>query len=371
MQMIARSLLVYRLTGSAAILGLMFLANALPMLFLSLFGGVIADRVQKKYVLLMGQAGSAIVSLGIALALSFDYLSLEMLVVASIFQGTIMGLMMPARQSMVPEIVGEEQLMNALALNNLGMNIFRLLSPALAGFLIDIIGFDAIYYLLTGLYIMSSIFISFIPSTSKITIRGGNALSDIKDGLQYLRRETIILLVLAFTLLVILFTMPYVIMMPIFADDILKVGATGMGVLLSVSGIGALITSLVLASLPNKKRGVMMLLGGLLMGLAVAGFAFSSSWYLSIILIAFVGIGQAVHMTLGSTLIQYYVTPEYRGRVMSILMMNFGLTSLGTFFAGVLAESIGVQWAVGGLALILVIIAFLALAFVPQIRKLD
>ncbi len=115
----------------------------------------------------------------------------------------------------------------------------------------------------------------------------------------------------------------------------------------------------------------MMLLSGLIVGLALAGFAFSSSWYLSLILIAFVGIGQTGHRTLGNTLIQYYVAPEYRGRVMSILMMNFGLTNIGVFIAGLLADTIGVQWAVGGFALILVAIAFLALVFVPQIRRLD
>jgi MFS family permease len=134
MQMIARALLVYRLTGSALILGSMSLANALPMLLLSLFGGAIADRVQKKYILTIGQASSALVSFGVALALTFSYLSAEregswwILIIASALQGSIMGLMMPARQAIVPEIVGEEQIMNAMALNNFGMNIFRLLS---------------------------------------------------------------------------------------------------------------------------------------------------------------------------------------------------------------------------------------------------
>lgn len=377
MQMIARSLLVYRLTGSAAILGSMSLASALPMLLLSLFGGVIADRVQKKYILIIGQASSALVSLGVALTLSFSYLSADkegswwILILASVCQGSIMGLMMPARQAMVPEIVGEEHIMNAMALNNFGMNIFRLLAPALAGFLIDIIGFDAIYYLMSGLYFVSLIFVLFIPPTSKIVKRSSSTFVDVKEGLQYIRHETAILLVLGFTLLVILLSMPFMFLLPIFTDDILKVGATGMGILVSVSGVGALFSSLVLASLPNKKRGLMMLLGGIMVGMGVAAFAFSSSWHLSLALIAFVGIGQTVYMTLGSTLIQYYVSSRYRGRVMSILMMNFGLTGVGTFFAGVLSESVGVQWAIGGFASVLVIIASLAFALIPQIRRLD
>ena len=121
MQMMARSLLIYRLTGSAAILGMMALFHALPMLFLSLFGGVIADRVQKKYVLLIGLGTSAVLSLGVALALTLGYLSVErtgswwILAVASLLQGIVMGLMIPSRQAIVPEIVSEGQIMNAIS----------------------------------------------------------------------------------------------------------------------------------------------------------------------------------------------------------------------------------------------------------------
>ncbi len=125
MQMIARSLLIWRLTGSAAILGAISLANAIPLLLLSLFGGVIADRVQKKYVILLGQLGSAVVALGVALALTFGYLSPEVsgswwiLVVASVFQGTIFGLMMPSRQAILPEIVGDEHLHDGVGIGQL------------------------------------------------------------------------------------------------------------------------------------------------------------------------------------------------------------------------------------------------------------
>jgi len=261
--------------------------------------------------------------------------------------------------------------MNALSLNNLGRNVFSILAPASAGFLIDLFNFQAVYYTMTGLFLLSCIFTFFMPLTSTTCTYCSTAIKDIKDGLQYILHETTTLFVLAFTLLAFLLAMPYIYMMPIFADSILEVGATGMGVLLSVSGLGAIIASLVLASLPNKKRGVMLLLSGLILGLALIGFSFSKSWYLSLILIAIVGIGQTGYMTLGNTLIQYYVAPDYRGRVMSIFMMNIGLTSVGIFLAGLLAESIGVQWALGGFASVLVVIALGGLTFVPRIRKLD
>ncbi|MFC2011003.1 MFS transporter [Chloroflexota bacterium] len=377
MQMMARSLLIYRMTGSATILGAMSLANALPMLSFSLFGGVIADRVQKKYVILAGQAVSAVVALGIALSLTLGYLSAEragswwILIVASVLQGTIMALMMPSRQAMLPEIVGDEQLMNAVSLNMLGMNALRLFAPALTGFLIDAIGFGAVYYTMTGMYLMAVVFMAFMPVTSTMTLRGGGALADIKLGLNYIRHEAIILLILVFTLVAVILSMPYMMLMPIFADDILKVGATGMGVLLSVSGIGAMVGSLILASLPNRKRGLMLLGSGIILGLALAGFSFSSSWPLSLALIVLVGLGQTGRMTLGNTLLQYYVEDDYRGRVMSIYMMEFGLMSFGAFTAGVLTEVMGPQLALGGFAIMLVFLSIMALVFVPRLRRLE
>ena len=223
---------------------------------------------------------------------------------------------------------------------------------------------------MTGMYVMGTIFIAFMPLTSTMALHGGGALADIIEGLKYIRHETTILLLLVFTLCAVFLSMPYMVLMPIFTEDILKVGASGMGILMSVSGIGAMVGSLTLASLPNKKRGFMLLASSFILGLALASFSFSSSWDLSLVLIIFVGLGQAGRMTLGNTLIQYYVDDAYRGRVLSIYIMEFGLASFGTFSAGLLAETIGVQWALGSFAVVLVFIAILALAFVPRIRRL-
>ena len=385
MQMFARNWLIYRLTGSAVILGAMSFANALPLLSLSLFGGVIADRVQKKNVLLFGQISSAVVSLGIALTLTLGYLSPErtfailgivipswsLLAVGSVLQGTIMALMMPSRQAILPEIVGEEQLMNAVSLNNLGMNTLRIFGPAVAGLLITAVGYEGVYYTMTVLYLMSVVFIVLMPPTGTITLGGGGALADIKAGISYVRHKPIILIILAFTLGTVVLSMPYMFLLPIIAVDVLNVAEEQTGWLMSASGIGAIIGSIILASLPNKKRGLMLLGSGLLLGLALTGFSFSTFWYLSLGMIVFVGLGQTGRMTLGNTLLQYYVADEYRGRVMSIYMMEFGLMSFGTFTAGLLTEAVGVQWALGGFAMVLVFLSILVMVFVPQLRKLD
>ena len=379
MQMMARSLLVYHLTDSATILGLMSLANALPMLFLALFGGVIADRVQKKYVLLIGQLCSAAISLGIALSLTTGYLGIEragswwILIVASVLQGTVMGLMVPSRQAIVPEIVGEEQLMNAIALNNMAMNTLRLIAPAVAGFLIgDDYNFKAVYFAMTGMYIVAVIFMILMPRTSKVTAIRRSVFADILEGLRYVKSRTTILLLLLFILLVIFLSRPYMVLMPIFTEDILLVGPSGMGILMSISGVGAITGALILASLPNRRRGMMLLVGCLILGAALIGFSFSKSWPLTIALIVLVGVGQTARMTLGNTLVQYYVDDEYRGRVMSIYTMDFAFTSLGTFIAGLMADTaIGVEWTVGGFAMLLVVLTSLVAVTFPRIRRLQ
>ena len=377
MQLMARALLIYRLTGSPALLGAMALANALPMMLLSLLGGVIADRLQKKYVLFVGQVCSALVSVGVAFSLLTGFLSAEnegswwVLIAASVVQGVIMGLMMPSRQALVYEIVPGEKLMNAVALNAFGMNSLRLLAPAATGFVIDSFDFMSVYFAMTGMYLVAAVAALRLPRANNIAARSSSPLEDIKAGIGYIRHNRTILLILVYSLVAIVLSMPYTTMMPIFTEDILHVGATGMGLLISASGAGAVIGSAVLASMGNRRRGFFLILSGGAMGLLLTVFAFSQNWYLSLALIAMVGVGLAGRMTLSTTLLQYYVENAYRGRVMSVYLMEFGLTSFGTFAAGMIAASVGVQWAIGGFAMALAALSVLALIFAPRLRRLD
>jgi len=382
MQMIVRSLLIFRLTASAADLGILALANASPMLAFSLFGGVLADRVSKKQVLVVGQLVSGILTLAVAICLSMGILTAEtwwILLIAAMGQGIVMALMMPARQAMIFEIVGSSQLMNAVALNTLGMNTLRLFAPAASGFLIayfggnleGTIGFDVVYYVMTGFYVVAVVFIIPMKPAGYTSLKGKGAIRDIIDALVYVRNNATLLLILVVTFVTVLFSMPYMMLLPVVTDEVLNVGAKGLGILVSVSGVGAMAGSLVLASLPSKHRGLILLLGSLLLGVALIVFSFSTNWYLSLAVIVFVGLGQTTRMTLGNTLLQDYVEDEYRGRVMALYMMEFGLTSLAVFMCGLLAEQVGISWALGSFAIVLVVCCIYMLAFMPKIRRLQ
>ena len=258
-------LLVYRLTGSSALLGTTSLAYAVPMIFMSLFGGALADRIQKKRIVMFGLIAAALIPLAVGLCIVWGLLSKEregswlILAGSSFFTGIVSGAMLPARQAIIPELVKRDQTMNAIALNMLGMNVLSLIGPAAAGFLIDGVGFAFVYFTMAALNVYGAIMIFFIPHTSPLGNRSESIVNEIKTGFKYILKDRTILYILIFSTLAVVLAMPYQQLLPIYVDDILKVGAKGMGILLSVSGVGALVSSIALASLPNKKRGVLLL----------------------------------------------------------------------------------------------------------------
>ena len=372
------SLLAYRLTGSAAILGIVALASAIPTLLLSLMGGVIADRMSKKFIIMIGQGIELLMKLGVLLALIFGYLSREnsgswwILIAVAAIQGTVMGLIQPARQSIIPQLVGKEQLMNAISLSSMTQNALRLFAPALTGFLIEAFNFAPAFGIMVGLYFLSIIFMIFVPNVrASITSSSRNILINIKEGLQYVKQEIPILLIMIHTFAVACLVLPYIQLMPVFTEDILKVGARGLGILMSASGIGALTVSVIISSLPNKKRGMILLISTIFMALALGGFSFSRSWTLSMAMIILVSAGSTMGSILSNTLVQSYVNSEYRGRVMSLYMMVLGMMGIGTFVAGILADSIGAPWTLGGFAMVIIFLSVLMLVFFPKLRKLD
>ncbi|MBI4329108.1 MAG: MFS transporter [Chloroflexi bacterium] len=395
MQMMANAWFIYELSRSASLLGVLALANAVPMLALGLFGGVIADRVQKKWMLVLEKAGLGAIVLGIALSITFGVISPLHLIVGAALQGIVMALAMPSRQAIIPEIVGERGLMNAVALNTAAMNLLRLLAPAMAGFLIALWNVQGVYFIMFGLNALGILFILPLPLTTNMADRGRTRiLEDLTAGLRYVRENKNIFAVLVLTLLAVLLSMPYIYLLPIFTKEILIVepGSLGalphlpvvgrlfaslgessarLGLLISVSGVGAFVGSLLVASMGSKGRGMLYLHSVLVTGLALLTFALLDSYALALVVFVPMGFAQAGRMALATILLQAYSEDAYRGRVMSLFLMEWGLTSFGSFGAALLAESQGVQLAIGGTAALLVGVAVLYYLFSPRIRRLD
>ncbi len=372
------ALLMYRLTGSPTLLGILILGRAVPLLLVSPLAGALADRFQKKTLIQYASVADVFIATGIGLSLTTGYLSADnpgswwFLVAMAFFDGISTVFKGPATDAMIIEVVGEKLVTNAIALNLAGQNTLRLIGPVVAGVAIDAYGFEPVYYGMAVVYAFSLFFMVFVPYTSHRVHTDSNILNDIWDVMGYVKKERNILFVLVAVLCMVFFSMPYQQLLPIFTEDILKVGATGLGLLQLVTGAGSIGGAILLASLPNnKKRGLMMLVSGVILGLSLVFFSFSTVWVVSLALMVGVGIGQAGRMTLPVALLQTYTRPEYRARVMSFYGVEFGLSSFGAFFAAILVDTMGIQWSVGGMAIVLAVLSVAALLFMPRLRKLD
>ena len=403
MQMLVRGFVVFQLTGSYVALGTISLANAVPGLLLSLPGGVVADRIPKKLIQQIGNALNAVNTIAIAVLILFGMLRYEHLIANAIIQGVIQALMMPARQSMIPDIVLPRHVMNAVALNNVGMNISRMFMPALGGFILAATaaeggegvssGASLVFFIMSGLYLLSVLTLVRVPSKPIVIppeerivmpARGGHGgaarvnrpnsgigVGDLWDGIKYMVRDRTIGLILLTNFLMVLCSMPYMMMLPGFVSDVLHGHAGMQGALMSASSVGSLAAALIIASLPSRKRGQILIWGALLLGLALIAFSASHWFWLTMPIMVFIGIGQSTRMALSNVLVQAYADDHYRGRVMSIYMMEMSLVQIGTFFVGLLAAAIGIQWALGIMSAALVALSLGTYAFSPTMRRLD
>ncbi len=374
-QMLAMGFIVYELTGSPGRLGLVALVNAIPSLAFSLYGGMLADRVPRRLVLQVGQAFQALLAALVAVLLFLDLLRYEHLIAVVFFQGAGMALMMPARQAMIPEIAGEERLMNAISLSAAGMTTMRLIAPAIGGALLVIASSAWLYGAVTLYYVVA--IVALVPirlatarTASAPAARDAQGWAGVRDGIRYTARRPAILQVLALNLLIVSASMPWMFLLPGWVEDVLGLGGLHLGILLSVMGVGSLFGSLVIASLPPRRRGLLYLLSAVLLAAGVLAFATVEAFWLAALLTVVIGIGHAGRMSLSTVLLQTYVDPEYRGRVLSIYMMEFGLVALGVFAVGAIAEVVGLQLAIGGAAAILLVVSLLLFPAFKTLRRL-
>ncbi len=373
MQMLARGFLVFDLTGSYAALGTLALVHAVSMLTFSLYGGVLADGRSKRMILQLGQIAAAINAAVVAALLFADLLRWEHLLIAAFAQGVTSGLMMPARQAMPPEIVQHSLLQNAVSLNTANMNVMRLLGPALAGVLLAVTEAEWVYTIMTALFVISIVLLARVPKRAPRprSMSAANVIRELREGFTYIRSTPTVFSLLAIGFTTSLLGMPYIRLMPGFVADVLNGGSAQLGILMSLAGLGSLTGALVLASLRSRRRGKLLLLSMVVMGIGLTAFSASSIFVLSIVLMFIVGVGEAGRQALNVVLIHQYAEDAYRGRVMSVLMTQVGTMALGAFVVGLIAEFVGPQVGLGSFAVLLVLVAIVVHLFVPRVREIQ
>ena len=371
MQMIARGYLTYDLTGSPALLGIVSAGFALPMLLLALFGGAFADRLERKRIIQWGQVGAGLIALFVGVAISTGTVTWYHLLAASMLQGAVFSFLMPALQAFIPQLVDKSLLTNAMALNAMGMSAMTLLAPALAGWLYVVIDPDGVYYVVTGMCAGATLLTGFLPRLPGATGTGrAGVLNDIRAGLSYIRRNSLVMALLIIGLTSTVLAMPFRFLMPIFIVDIYHLGPEAMGLMVSMMGLGALGGSLFIAALGNWQRGRILIASSFMSGAALLLVALLPFYAIALGLMVLLGLGDAGRRTLNQSLLMEVSEDEYRGRVMSVFMTNFALIPLGVLPAGLAAQFLGGQLSVGILAGLLIVTTAIILVTQRGLRNL-
>jgi MFS family permease len=354
MQSVAQSWLVYRLTGSALLLGSVGFASQIPVFLFAPLGGITADRANRRHIVIGTQVAAMLLAFILAaLTLSHRIQVWHVFVLASLL-GIVNAFDIPGRQSFLVDMVGKEDLMNAIALNSSMFNGARVIGPAIAGILVARIGEGWCFFANAVSYIAVIIGLLLMKVNSPVRAAMVSPLEHMMEGFRFVNQTAPIRALLLLLGVVSLVGMPYVVLMPIFADQILHGGARGLGILMGSTGVGALLGALTLAFRSGVKglgRWVAWCCAGF--GTSLVVFSLSHRFWISVILLLPVGYSMMLQMACSNTLIQVMVPDALRGRVMAVYSMMFmGMAPIGALLGGALADGLGapVTVAIGGMA---------------------
>jgi MFS family permease len=364
MQTIAQAWLVYRITGSSLLLGVVGFAGQIPIFILSPLGGLAADRWNRQKIVIGTQVASMLLAFVLAaLTLLHIVKTWEIITLAALL-GAVNAFDIPGRQSFLIEMVSRDDLMNAIALNSSMFNGARVIGPAIAGILVSRIGEGWCFFANGASYIavIAGLLMMKLPPYRPVPA-GTSPFEHIAEGFRYIQRTAPILALITLIGVVSLVAVPYSVLMPIFADQILHRGAHGLGILMGSAGVGALLGALTLASRRGVKGlGTVVGFAAMAFGVSLILFAFSKIFWLSVVLLVPVGYGVMLQMSSSNTLIQAMVPDELRGRAMAMYTMMFmGMAPIGSLLSGLFADWIGAPLtvAIGGVGAVAGAIYFL------------
>lgn len=372
--------LVRQLTPSPFILGLTGFARFAPMLVVSFLGGVVADRFDRKKLLWMSLAGFGAVSLLFWYLIFTGMIQVWHVIALSLLVGVVTSFNHPARAALVPNLVKRDQILNAVSLDLLAVMGSRLIGMAMAGYIIAYSGIAPVIALRIIMIIVAIIIIIpmktppiVLQALSKAAAPGErkSGWKDMAEGLEYLKKEKVVLIQVLLYLLPWFSSFSIQSLMPIFALDILKVDAKGYGWLLTASGLGSVISLISLASLGNyRRKGMILMVSGVLMGLFTIWFGASQLFYLSLVLQIFWGLMSNSFSTVNTAVVQEMIPDNIRGRVMSFREITMALGTGGSLLAGFVAEFTGVRWAIILLGILSFTVTLALYWALPHLKKI-
>ncbi len=373
MDNVALNWIVWVQTGSPFALGTMNLFRGLPTMLFSLVGGVVADRVDRRTLMV----SSRVVGLGATAAMAalatMDALQLWQLYLLLIVRGITYAFDSPARSSMIGDLVPRSDITNAVALHSAVFNGGRMIGPAIAGVLIALVGAPFVLWLNAGAYavVLCTLFLMHAPTRSAPDA-GVSAWGTFLDGVSYVRRTPVVLVLLLTGIVPFLLGQPYQSMLPVFATDVLFIGPQGLGLLNSGAAAGSLIGAFVVSGLGDfPRKGRVMMLGLMGFGSLIALFAVTPWALLAVALLFSAGAMQQLYATTNSTLVQITVPSDYRGRVMGVHQLDRGFIPIGSFLIGAIAQWAGAPFATALMGCCLASVGLGLLFVLPRIRGLQ
>ena len=376
MDQVARGWLMYELTNSPVQLGLVHGVQAIPILVLSPLAGSVADRYPRKQQVVVAQGLAGVLYTVLALLIVTGHIHPWHVYATAVGMAMVQTFHQPARAAMVADAVPPRHLTNAIGLNSIGFNVARSIGPALAGVLIATLGTASCYVVQTGCYLLAVVWTLWLRPTPSAATGGRGAPGasfgqSIVEGWTFSWRNETVRAGLLITMCASLLIMPFTTLLPVFARDILGVGATGQGGLLTAMGIGAVGSAVLIASLGDRlPRGLLMLGGVTMYGLSVVAFAASPSFRLSLGLMTIVGLAHVSSYALVQTVIQTYSPSAFRGRTMAIFHMTSVVVTLGSMLAGTLAALVGARWAAAAMGAAGALLAVTIGAALPHARRI-
>jgi MFS family permease len=363
MQNIAQPWLAYTLTNSPFLLSLIGIAQFTPMLIFALFAGVFVDKFSKKKILLFTQSASLVITLILAILVWTGKIQYWHILLMSTFLGIVNTVDMPARQSMVIELVGREDLMNAIALNSMVFNLARIIGPALAGIVMGYAGVAVCFFanaISFGAVVISLFFINLHPVETKPKAKESNVLGEIKDGLRYIYHKKVLLYTLFVMSIVGTFVPNFNVLVPVFAKEILKENEAGFGILMSFMGFGSFLGAMFIATLSKSgPKKFIIYIVPVIVGALLIATGYTNIYLLTGIFLAITGFFFITFTSSANSTLQLNSRNEYRGRVMSVYTLVFaGSTPFGNLYAGLFAEHFNARIgfaACGGIIIVLMI----------------
>ena len=375
MEMLVLGWLVLELTNSPALVGLVAFCRAIPVLFVGGFGGMLADRMGRRPLIIAAQSVTVAMYAALALLLATGLAALWQLVVIALVLGCAWAMDWPTRRALIPDLVGRARTLDALLLESLGMGIARTLGPFAAGFVLN--AYDALgcFVVLSGLSAISLLLLRAlsrqkIPHTSSPS--SASPLAQIRDSVRYVQQNQPILAVTLITMIMNMLAFPYMNFLPVFARDILHQDPVGLGYLGAAVGVGSFCGLYLVGRVRHLAGpGQVFLIGTLALNLALLAFAFSVDFFVSWVMLLVVGLGHACFGILQSSIVLLAAADERRGQAMGAIAVAIGTGPFGRLLTGVLAQSFGAPVAVGGEAAVSFLLVGAVAAALPGLRRMS